>query len=1094
MRRRRLVSISVAALLATALTAVLALSIASCTQNTTQRAVSSFEMAQKVDFVCIQLFERFEGDAPGLLRTIPPTPAPAANCPPAPAGLTAEFSRFHLFALVTQLARGEVAVVDLSGQAVIDIDRGTPGINFLPVGAKPTDVAVSPDGKMSFVATAETNKYAIYALPNRDVLGDWPQTYPLPPESTRPIPTLTTWPVCALPQQPLSVSVIPRGLPGDGTVGGGSPESNYEVAVVLPGDGRRPSQLITLDPKPFLRGADPLGTPDAERLEKTAGPRIEPGSLDDCKIAITGAVNLSGDLPSSWNPGPAWGNGIPKDTPDAGDAGAESTAAPLPMPPTPGCAAPPSADGGTAPVDAGAPVSYPLAPAMRPAPQGTYVARDGQILYVADGALPLIHVFDLSKPGSPRELAPLLATSQLTPERLVSLGQIAVSPPTRDYKKFLYAVDRSDGSIMVYDVTDPATSPRVPLTRPNPELNPFQPPDRIAFGSPIAAVSFARHDFSPRDQFGNVLPGGYRGALCNPNPRASFDPSAPDFDPGTLFRANMSGQSVNPVLGPLRMRGIFAFVTLTNGRMIAIDVDDWDSPCRRPIDLSDKVSDTTLAQTDGPGNLAKDAYHVKVATSQQIPTVTDEYYFPMGAPHRSRSKEVVRVDATYGSSRVPTIDGRPRLVLNGASLPAAGVEGGPYPLMVPTKDDFLYPGKSAFPPSNFDDTSPGVRFSFEAPEVHFEQSWAVVYEGVLPGMEGYTGTLKRTDDFQTITLSQPNVLFCRKGIEDYRIGQQRASDVLKAEEALQTPQTPLTSRDPKLPLEKRIADYVQITDEILDVADPYWGADNNDDGGSCWDKVVDEGAAPPQEPRARHDFCAAIFGGYAGQQRPSVFRDFPILEAYDDHLVLGRYGYETAKGPPSTSNRVVVGRDRSNAQFVSQLKCCFHNQAHFKIRTGGQWVTQSTFALYSHHVVKDEATGACVQSCATRDRLMNSRAPAVRSFDCADSAGKCREDSTKFVGRNSPLAMRNAALSFMIFNGHLGAADVVPERDTIWQFQTRGGYGALTLNLAGSSVAMSPQSMKFVEPFQQMAVVDGSSQGLIMVDLNNYILARSPYF
>src|SRR5204863_7736973 len=44
-----------------------------------------------------------------------------------------------------------------------------------------------------------------------------------------------------------------------------------------------------------------------------------------------------------------------------------------------------------------------------------------------------------------------------------------------------------------------------------------------------------------------------------------------------------------------RLRGIFAFVTLSNGTIVTIDVDDWDAPCRRP----DPMAPTTQTEPLG---------------------------------------------------------------------------------------------------------------------------------------------------------------------------------------------------------------------------------------------------------------------------------------------------------------------------------------------------------------------------------------------------------------------------------------------------------------------------------------------------------------
>jgi len=1072
------------ALLAT----VLAVSVSSCTQNSTEVAVRSFELARQVDFVCMQVYAHFADDPEGTIRAIPPIPAPPGNCAPVPADTDGTFFSFHLYALVTQLTRGEVAVVDLTAGTVIDIDRGTPGINFLPVGGQPTDIAVAPDGKMTFVAAAEPNKAAIYGIANRDALGDSQQLSEL---GTRPIPKLTTWPVCAL------IAVIPRVLSGDIDAGGPA-ESAYEVAVVLPGEGGRSSKLITLDPKPFLRGSDPVGTgagdggvPEGDRLEPSPGPRLEPGSLADCPI--TSAIELSGELPSAWKPGPEWDNGIRNAL--VADGGAASLPAQA-LPPTPGCVdeAPPGGDAGAGDAgagEAGVP-EYPFPSAPQASPMGTSAARDGQVLYVADGALPMIHVFDLSVAGKPTELAPLLATSQYNPDRRVTVGQIAVSPPTRDFKKYLYAIDRKEGSIMVFDVTDPATSSHVPLTRPNAETNPYQTAvDRISFGAPVASLSFVRHDFSPRNPLdGTLMTAGTRGALCNPNSSASPDPAASNFDPGTLFREGAVNQDPNLLLGPSRLRGIFAFATLSNGNMMAIDVDDWDAPCRRPEDMQEPISSITPAQAGAAGGAGP--YQAPVATG-----MTNEIYFPMTAPNRARSQYLTRFVNSLGQpdsvglGHVPVLDSRPQLVVNGTTVPILEPDGVQNALMVPTKTDFFdwnnpfeHDPNSPTPPA-----APGVRFSYETPEVHIDQDWAVVYEGILPGMDGFQGALEAPDNtYETMTLSQPAAAFCRKGVEDLRVSSVRA-----AAEAPERAKLGLLAE--AAPLDRHLVDYVQISDDLLDVSDAYWSQYN-----SCWDGPL--ASAPKDLPNAdlataRHDLCAVNFGNYTDEVQPNATRDFPILEAYDDHLVLGAFSYARGSQGLDPGRRVAESKGSFNVTPLRQAQCCFHNEAHFKVRTGGQWVTVGGAVGYLNHMTKD-ATGACVSTCTTRDRLLNARVPAL-PYPCNEQNGTCttdreKQDQVPLIDRNSPLAMRNPAMSFVIYNGRNGTTDVPPVRDAQYRFATRGGYVDYTLNLASTTTAVSPQSMRFVEAFQQLAIIDGAAQGLMLIDLNNVTLAHSPYF
>jgi hypothetical protein len=112
-----------------------------CSQTPTSVPVRTFERAQRMDVACLQLFDPTAGFAP-----VEPRGRPQGECAPTPSNVNGGGFEKQLFALVTQTTRGELAVVDLSAGGLIDQSRATPGINFIPVGALPTDVATTPDG------------------------------------------------------------------------------------------------------------------------------------------------------------------------------------------------------------------------------------------------------------------------------------------------------------------------------------------------------------------------------------------------------------------------------------------------------------------------------------------------------------------------------------------------------------------------------------------------------------------------------------------------------------------------------------------------------------------------------------------------------------------------------------------------------------------------------------------------------------------------------------------------------------------------------------------------------------------------------------
>lgn len=103
----------------------------------------SFDRADQVTLACVDVL-RSEG-------------VPVAECEveePAP--------DLHLYALVTQSQRGELAVVDLTADTLLDVNPQVPGYTFHPVGELPTGVAVSPDGTRAYVACSGSHELAVF--------------------------------------------------------------------------------------------------------------------------------------------------------------------------------------------------------------------------------------------------------------------------------------------------------------------------------------------------------------------------------------------------------------------------------------------------------------------------------------------------------------------------------------------------------------------------------------------------------------------------------------------------------------------------------------------------------------------------------------------------------------------------------------------------------------------------------------------------------------------------------------------------------------------------------------------------------------------
>jgi hypothetical protein len=238
-------------------------------------------------------------------------------------------------------------------------------------------------------------------------------------------------------------------------------------------------------------------------------------------------------------------------------------------------------------------------------------------------------------------------------------------------------------------------------------------------------------------------------------------------------------------------------------------------------------------------------------------------------------------------------------------------------------------------------------------------------------------------------------------------------------------------------------------------------------------------------------------------------RDFPILHAYDDHLVIGRFGWTSTDSksksvPETTTNRVVVGPSTTSAPFLKFMRCCFHHQAAFNVRAGGEWVTVGQNGVgFLNHVIagpqgSDPASPTsrpCVLSCDPHDVLLNGR-----SFDVPWGTPPACKPPANLPGieRTSPLAMYNPFFSFVTWSGCgtlTGQDHTLTARDLNWKFSVRGGFSPLVISITGNTTtAVSPQSMRFIESFGQLAVVDGESQGLVLIDLNTLGLAHTPYY
>ena len=129
-----------------------------CEEDTTDLVISQFDRPQDVAFVC---YDSDKG-APlpiGCCKT--ELSLDDRACAP-------YASSALLYAFVTQTTSGEVAVVDVEEQEIVDQESRIPYNTFIPVGGQPNDIAASDDGSRVYTANYETGDISVIQVVNEE--------------------------------------------------------------------------------------------------------------------------------------------------------------------------------------------------------------------------------------------------------------------------------------------------------------------------------------------------------------------------------------------------------------------------------------------------------------------------------------------------------------------------------------------------------------------------------------------------------------------------------------------------------------------------------------------------------------------------------------------------------------------------------------------------------------------------------------------------------------------------------------------------------------------------------------------------------------
>jgi hypothetical protein len=1031
--------------------------LGACSQTPVTVTLHSLQSSGNVSFVC-QVSDGSPDDGTGLKLD---------ECP--------DYENEHrrILGLVTQTATNEVALVDLRGATVVDLDPSTPGYNFLPVGGTPGAIVSTPGGVASFVGVSGLNKNGVFALPTMCLRAPTAAA----PGGTIPAPRdLTSWAACALTSAPGDMQLLvdptmvnvpataddPAKVVARAACGSTDPEMSPDAAQPQ----RECPADLTTEGGPFGRRKLLVALPEEHKLVLLDAQKLldrPPGQFGACTVEAT--YPLQATLPST------------PPTPDLPDD-LQATPNPAVCPAT----------------------LYPPITATAPTPAG--MALSGSQLYVADHTLPVVHVLDVSDPCAAVEQTPLLPEAYLDPNRVVTTSRVAVSPLTPTGKQYVYAIDEKDqptASIMVFDVSAGTTS-RTPVIFSGAPRQPYSPPDRIRFSAPVRDVSFVIRDFPEPDPTTGV---GVFGVQCDPNPTASVT------SPGALYRPT---SDFTDGARPVNLRGVFGFAMLTNGQIPIIDVEDFDAPCRRPI----YPNPTSVEDFRGcpPDVNPPMGFYTIDETSTGAPTVTGESSCNVIEPNRAREEYLSISDSTVGL-HAPTLTSLPQFsnpdpsaVLepadqphmlavdlpnptSGLPSPAQVNEGKPFPAQVNISGQFYAacsavndPARDTMPPGTEkppcdtaqalpNDPTAAIENSLTLPLVE-PRSYAAneaptaTFEGkIMP--DRTSGFLAPQPD-GSWWLQDPDASFCNAGVEDSKA-------ILVEAGELGIPSSSVAQ------WADAHADYVQITGDFLPYTDAYW---SRGAGRFCADMI--KGTTNDDDGFGA---CTTEFGNIDEPTALKATRELEILGAFTDHLVVGP----------------------RNGNSLDNVRCCFPSGTSYSVRASKQWFVNSAGGL---HDIGAAADGSCVHtaSCDPRKQFFHSRAFEVcdsNVVDATPTADSCLPTAAN-VGCVHPFSapvggvvtpnpvepgkdasqciFENLTSRFVIYRGKQPSG-----RDMTFSWATTGGFAPLAMSLTTVSNSVNPQAMSYIPELGYLAVIDGSTLGLSLFDLNSLgVVSPSPFY
>jgi hypothetical protein len=258
------------------------------------------------------------------------------------------------------------------------------------------------------------------------------------------------------------------------------------------------------------------------------------------------------------------------------------------------------------------------------------------------------------------------------------------------------------------------------------------------------------------------------------------------------------------------------------------------------------------------------------------------------------------------------------------------------------------------------------------------------------------------------------------------------------------------------------------------------------------------------------DACIDMFGAPTVELNDK--RELHVVSAFSGKLLL------EPKSPDMVLDLTKGGTGQADVVH------CFPTVQKYRLRAAQQWILVHGSSGFRHDVVVGP-DDACVRSCSPLHKWDRGRVFEISSQDdecgtvgsdgvavglrvgCADKDrdvaciySQSDPDDDSGTPTVSSAVTLNGPASKCIFNGlndrfavYRGRAPSKPGSAFTWQ--TTGGFVPRVMSLASLSSVVSPQSILYLQQPEQMAVVDGSSQGLSLFSLDTFgIVKPSPFY